>query len=87
MLSSCSDYATYLNAKANVTSTDPVYDYKMVGISILALEKRMLTSRQVDSDYYLPVLMKKYFIDNEIGRKRAGAFLKYVLTSPLASRI
>ena len=26
-----SDYATYLNLKNNKTSTEPLYDYKMVG--------------------------------------------------------
>ena len=54
------DYATYLNEKNNVTSTAPLYDYKMI-----------------DSDYYLPVLMDRYFLENANGSKRASAFLRY----------
>lgn len=43
--------------------------------------EHLLISRyylQVDSDFYLPVLMNKYFVENSVGRTRAGAFLKYV---------
>ena len=55
------DYATYLNEKNNVTSTAPLYDYKMI-----------------DSDYYLPVLMDRYFLSNVNGSQRASVFLRYV---------
>ena len=41
------DYATYLNEKMNITSTAPMYDYKMI-----------------DTDYYLPVLMDRYFLSS-----------------------
>ncbi|OOQ84806.1 glycogen debranching enzyme [Penicillium brasilianum] len=30
--------------------------------------------KMVDTDYYLPVLMQKYFLDNPVGQKRAAAF-------------
>lgn len=35
---------------------------------------------QIDSDYYLPVLMQKYFLDNPVGQKRAASFFKYFST-------
>lgn len=31
---------------------------------------------QIDSDYYLPVLMEKYFLQNPVGQKRVSAFFK-----------
>ncbi|RAO64383.1 uncharacterized protein BHQ10_000395 [Talaromyces amestolkiae] len=31
--------------------------------------------KMVDSDFYLPVLMNKYFVEDSVGRTRAGAFL------------
>ncbi|KAJ5911484.1 uncharacterized protein N7473_000787, partial [Penicillium subrubescens] len=30
--------------------------------------------KMIDSDYYLPVLMQKYFLENPVGQKRAAAF-------------
>ncbi|KAJ5764104.1 hypothetical protein N7533_002785 [Penicillium manginii] len=32
--------------------------------------------KMVDSDYYLPVLMQRYFVENPIGQKRAAKFFK-----------
>lgn len=31
---------------------------------------------QIDSDFYLPVLMERYFLQNAIGSSRASGFLK-----------
>ncbi|KAJ5477057.1 hypothetical protein N7539_007201 [Penicillium diatomitis] len=31
--------------------------------------------KMIDSDYYLPVLMQKYFVNNPVGQKRAASFL------------
>ncbi|EPS27768.1 hypothetical protein PDE_02712 [Penicillium oxalicum 114-2] len=31
--------------------------------------------KMIDSDYFLPVLMQKYFVDNPIGRKRVASLL------------
>ncbi|KAL8948844.1 MAG: hypothetical protein Q9222_005003 [Ikaeria aurantiellina] len=53
------DYATYLNMQDNLTSTDPIYDYKMI-----------------DTDYYLPILMDRYFLQTSNGSGRARSFLK-----------
>lgn len=52
------DYATYLNLQANITSTAPQWDYKMI-----------------DTDLFLPVLMKQYFVDSPTGAGRRQAFL------------
>lgn len=38
-----------------------------------------LTNSQIDSDYYLPVLMQKYFLQNPLGKSRATAFFRYVI--------
>lgn len=38
------------------------------------MSRLKLTGEQIDSDYYLPVLMQKYFIDNPVGQKRAASF-------------
>lgn len=56
-----------------------VCDYKMVSswfdLRKYAVWSRLkLTGEQIDSDYYLPVLMQKYFIDNPVGQKRAASF-------------
>ncbi|GAB7349224.1 hypothetical protein MBLNU459_g8388t1 [Dothideomycetes sp. NU459] len=55
------DYATYLNQQRNISSTEPVYDYKMI-----------------DSDYYLPLVMKNYFIDSMTGQNRLSEFFDTV---------
>ncbi|KAJ5364202.1 uncharacterized protein N7496_009915 [Penicillium cataractarum] len=34
--------------------------------------------KMIDSDYFLPVLMQKYFLDNPVGQKRAASFFKYL---------
>ncbi|CZR70010.1 uncharacterized protein PAC_19911 [Phialocephala subalpina] len=52
------DYATWTNLQNNITSTDPLCDYKMI-----------------DSDYYLPVLMDRYFLQNPNGSSRTSGFL------------
>lgn len=52
------DYATYLNLQANIISTAPQWDYKMI-----------------DTDLFLPVLMKQYFVDSTTGAVRRQAFL------------
>ena len=57
------DYATLLNLKDGLTSTEPRCDYKMV-----------------DTDYLLPILMKNYFVDSEVGRQRVGAFFNTTAT-------
>ncbi|KAJ5678991.1 hypothetical protein N7462_007235 [Penicillium macrosclerotiorum] len=31
--------------------------------------------KMIDSDYYLPILMQKYFLDNPVGQKRVSDFL------------
>jgi glycogen debranching enzyme len=31
--------------------------------------------KMIDTDYYLPIILKNYFVDTETGRKRAGSFL------------
>ncbi|KAL1965350.1 hypothetical protein VTN77DRAFT_5787 [Rasamsonia byssochlamydoides] len=33
------------------------------------------TYQMIDSDYYLPILMKKYFVENSVGRSRTSSFL------------
>lgn len=53
------DYATYLNEKMNMTSTDPSYSYIMI-----------------DSDYYLPVLMERYFLQAPKYTARAAALFE-----------
>ncbi|KAJ9624943.1 hypothetical protein H2203_004894 [Taxawa tesnikishii (nom. ined.)] len=53
------DYATYLNKQNNLSSTAPLYDYKMI-----------------DSDYYLPIVMQRYFVDTATGRSRSSGFLE-----------
>ena len=58
------DYATYLNQQANLTSTAPQYDYKMV-----------------DTDFFLPVVMKTYFVDNPTGKTRASPFFSTKATT------
>lgn len=35
---------------------------------------------KVDTEFFLPVLMQRYFVDSQIGRSRFPAFLKYVLS-------
>ncbi|KAJ9637127.1 hypothetical protein H2199_007413 [Coniosporium tulheliwenetii] len=57
------DYATYLNLQNNVTSTAPIYDYKMI-----------------DTDFFLPVLMRAYFVDTIVGRERTSAFFETTAT-------
>ena len=52
------DYATFLHAQENVTSTAPSYNYVMI-----------------DSDYYLPVLMDRYFLQTGTGMSRVQPFL------------
>jgi len=52
------DYATWLNLRDNITSTDPLYDYKMI-----------------DTDYFLPVVLAKYFVENPVGQTRVDNFL------------
>jgi hypothetical protein len=52
------DYATYLNLKKNISSTDAGFDYKMI-----------------DTDFFLPVLMQRYFLENEIGMSRSEGLL------------
>lgn len=52
------DYATYLNGKMNMTSTDPSYSYIMI-----------------DSDYYLPILMDRYFLQAPNYTARGAALL------------
>lgn len=42
--------------------------------------KTVADSDQVDTDYFLPVLMQRYFLENPVGRKRAGAFFRYDTT-------
>lgn len=76
-----SDYATYNNALQNITSTAARNDYHMVTNPVTNEweELRLLiTIVQIDTDYYLPVLMDKYFIQNPVGQSRTSAFLKYV---------
>lgn len=34
--------------------------------------------KMVDTDYFLPVLMNRYFLENSVGHSRFHAFLKYV---------
>ena len=58
------DYATYLNQQANLTSTAPQYDYKMV-----------------DTDFFLPVVMKTYFVDNPTGKTRLPSFFSTKATT------
>ncbi|KIW01176.1 uncharacterized protein PV09_07460 [Verruconis gallopava] len=58
------DYATYLNEKDNITSTQPQCDYKMI-----------------DTDYYLPVLIKNYFVDTPTGVNRSTPFFQTMATS------
>jgi hypothetical protein len=58
------DYATYLNQQANITSTAPQYDYKMV-----------------DTDFFLPVVMKTYFVDNPTGKTRVPPFFSTQATT------
>ncbi|KAL8691257.1 MAG: hypothetical protein Q9218_003478 [Villophora microphyllina] len=53
------DYATYLNRESNTSSTDPIYDYKMI-----------------DSDYYLPILMDRYFLQGTNNTSKAKDFLR-----------
>lgn len=33
--------------------------------------------QQIDTDYYLPVLMQRYFLQTSVGRKRVDKFLRY----------
>ena len=52
------DYATYLNLKRNISSTEADFDYSMI-----------------DTDYFLPVLMQRYFLGTSTGRSRIGPLL------------
>ena len=58
------DYATYLHQQENVTSTQPLCDYKMI-----------------DTDYYVPILIKNYFVDTKTGQTRSDAFFNTTATS------
>lgn len=57
------DYATYLNLKDNITSTEPRCDYKMI-----------------DTDYFLPIALQKYFVDTNTGRNRSRQFFNTTAT-------
>lgn len=37
-------------------------------------ELTWLTLSQIDSDFYLPVLMNQYFVQNSVGQSRADSF-------------
>ena len=52
------DYATYLNAQQNLSSSDPTYTYQMI-----------------DTDYYLPIIMERYFLQSAGGNGREKAVL------------
>jgi hypothetical protein len=70
-----SDYATWTNMQANITSNAMVCDYKMVGPR-KCHRRSIAYLTQIDSDYYLPVLMERYFLQNPVGQKRVAAFFK-----------
>jgi hypothetical protein len=73
------DYASWSNAQENITSSAMGCDYKMVWISMIVVELGWANSRsQVDSDYFLPILMERYFLRNPVGQNRTAAFLKSV---------
>jgi len=52
------DYATYLNLKKNISSTEADFDYNMV-----------------DTDFFLPVLMQRYFLESPTGMSRSREYL------------
>lgn len=60
-----------------IDSNAMICDYKMVGSMEDLVLKTVADSDQIDTDYFLPVLMQRYFLENPVGRQRAGAFLRY----------
>lgn len=72
------DYATWTNAQKNVTSSAMGCDYKMVSMSLLSivLNAKKNHRKQIDTDYFLPVLMERYLVQNPIGKNRSTAFFK-----------
>ncbi|GAM90077.1 hypothetical protein ANO11243_081170 [Dothideomycetidae sp. 11243] len=58
------DYATFLNYNDNITTS--------VNHTSTAPQ---YDYKMVDTDLYLPVLMKRYFVDSDIGKSRSQTFL------------
>lgn len=59
----------------NITSTAPSYSYIMVGFNCL-VSVLLTDSYQIDSDYYLPVVMQQYFVQSAVGQGRVKEVLK-----------
>lgn len=72
------DYATWTNMQDNISSTAMSCDYKMVGRFWRCCYVVLIV--KVDTEFFLPILMRRYFVDNHVGHSRFPAFLKYVLS-------
>ncbi|KAH8170089.1 carbohydrate binding domain-containing protein [Sarocladium implicatum] len=46
----------------------------------LVSTKPLYDYKMIDTDYFVPIILARYFIDNEVGRKRAKHFLKQTAT-------
>lgn len=69
------DYPAAQAALLGTGGKDAQYDYKMVNV-IHLLVGFVAQMFQVDTDYFLPILMKQYFVDTLVGQKRRKPFLR-----------
>lgn len=81
------DYATWTNAQKNVTSSAMGCDYKMVSTYLPSMIFNTKPQKQIDTDYFLPVLMERYLVQNPIGKNRSASFFKWVPFPSSASRM
>ena len=70
------DYPAAQAALDGNEKTDAEYDYKMVLLGKKYQSWDIVNFSQIDTDFFLPIVMEQYFVKSAVGRARLSRFLE-----------